>query len=86
MVYDCAEHELKNQWHVSLLSGPVLLADIVSGPVVGIDLVTMKSCVSIMEKMSHVIENSEGARTTPSIVTFTKHGKRWSSGSRVRVT
>ena len=71
------EHELKSQRHVSLLSGPVSLADIVSGHVIGIDLGTTNSCVSIMEgKMSRVIENSEGAWTTPSIVAFTKHGKR----------
>jgi len=49
----------------------------VSGPVVGIDLGTTNSCVSIMEgKSSRVIENAEGARTTPSVVAFTKHGER----------
>ncbi|THH33040.1 hypothetical protein EUX98_g1128 [Antrodiella citrinella] len=49
----------------------------VSGPVIGIDLGTTNSCVSIMEgKTSRVIENSEGARTTPSVVAFTKHGER----------
>ncbi|KAF9228508.1 heat shock protein [Gyrodon lividus] len=49
----------------------------VNGPVVGIDLGTTNSCVSIMEgKSSRVIENSEGARTTPSVVAFTKHGER----------
>ena len=49
----------------------------VSGPVVGIDLGTTNSCVSIMEgKVSRVIENAEGARTTPSVVGFTKHGER----------
>src|SRR5882672_4925244 len=48
-----------------------------SGPVVGIDLGTTNSCVSVMEgKTSRVIENSEGARTTPSVVAFTKHGER----------
>ena len=47
------------------------------GPVIGIDLGTTNSCVSIMEgKDSRVIENSEGARTTPSVVAFTKHGER----------
>jgi molecular chaperone DnaK len=47
------------------------------GPVVGIDLGTTNSCVSIMEgKTSRVIENAEGARTTPSVVAFTKHGER----------
>jgi molecular chaperone DnaK len=49
----------------------------VNGPVVGIDLGTTNSCVSIMEgKTSRVIENSEGARTTPSVVAFSKHGER----------
>ncbi|KAH8984773.1 heat shock protein 70 [Lactarius hatsudake] len=49
----------------------------VSGPVVGIDLGTTNSCVSVMEgKTSRVIENAEGARTTPSVVAFTKHGER----------
>ncbi len=47
------------------------------GPVVGIDLGTTNSCVSVMEgKTSRVIENAEGARTTPSVVAFTKHGER----------
>lgn len=47
------------------------------GPVVGIDLGTTNSCVSVMEgKTARVIENSEGARTTPSVVAFTKHGER----------
>lgn len=57
---------------------PFSLSDIVVlGPVVGIDLGTTNSCVSIMEgKTSRVIENSEGARTTPSVVAFTKHGER----------
>ncbi|KAF9809094.1 hypothetical protein IEO21_07563 [Rhodonia placenta] len=49
----------------------------VNGPVVGIDLGTTNSCVAVMEgKTSKVIENSEGARTTPSVVAFTKHGER----------
>ena len=47
------------------------------GPVVGIDLGTTNSCVSVMEgQTSRVIENSEGQRTTPSVVAFTKHGER----------
>ena len=54
-----------------------LISPSFSGPVVGIDLGTTNSCVSIMEgKTSRVIENSEGARTTPSVVAFTKHGER----------
>ena len=36
----------------------------------------IRKCVSIMEgEMSRVIENAEGARTTPSVVAFTKHGE-----------
>ena len=47
------------------------------GPVIGIDLGTTNSCVSIMEgKTPRVIENAEGNRTTPSVVAFTKHGER----------
>jgi len=49
----------------------------VNGPVVGIDLGTTNSCVAVMEgQTSRVIENAEGARTTPSVVAFTKHGER----------
>ena len=55
----------------------VLTYSSLPGPVVGIDLGTTNSCVSVMEgQTSRVIENSEGARTTPSVVAFTKHGER----------
>ncbi len=45
--------------------------------VIGIDLGTTNSCVAIMDgKEARIIENSEGARTTPSMVAFSKDGER----------
>lgn len=47
------------------------------GDIIGIDLGTTNSCVAIMEgKNARVIENAEGARTTPSVVAFTADGER----------
>ena len=47
------------------------------GKIIGIDLGTTNSCVAIMEgKNTKVIENSEGRRTTPSIVGFLKDGEK----------
>lgn len=45
--------------------------------IIGIDLGTTNSCVAVMDgKEARVIENAEGARTTPSMVAFSKDGER----------
>src|SRR4051812_2058628 len=47
------------------------------GKIIGIDLGTTNSCVAIMEGGEpKVLVNEEGARTTPSVVAYTKDGER----------
>ena len=48
-----------------------------AGDIIGIDLGTTNSCVAVMEgKSARVIENSEGARTTPSVCAFKDDGEQ----------
>lgn len=55
------------------------------GKVIGIDLGTTNSCVAVLEgKDPVVIPNSEGNRTTPSVVGFAKNGERLVGGSAKR--
>ena len=51
--------------------------DLYMAKILGIDLGTTNSCMAVMEGGEPlVLENSEGKRTTPSVVAFTKSGER----------
>uniref|UniRef100_A0A803XML5 Uncharacterized protein n=1 Tax=Meleagris gallopavo TaxID=9103 RepID=A0A803XML5_MELGA len=43
--------------------------------IIGIDLGTTNSCVSIYDTAAKVVENAEGDRTTPSVVAYAKSGE-----------
>ena len=46
------------------------------GKIIGIDLGTTNSCVAVMDgTKARVLENSEGDRTTPSIIAYTQDGE-----------
>merc|ERR1719337_464986 len=72
-----ARHSTLGMQHRALCVSAMRRNGMASGDVVGIDLGTTNSCVAVMEGSTpKVIENSEGMRTTPSIVSMTSDGQR----------
>ena len=62
---------------LAVLKGFQILTNEFMPKVLGIDLGTTNSCMAVMEGGEPlVLENSEGKRTTPSVVAFTKSGER----------
>merc|ERR1719331_3488205 len=68
---------LKNKQSLLLIQNMSSAVGADAGDIIGIDLGTTNSCVAVMEgKAPRVIENSEGARTTPSVAAFKDDGEQ----------